>query len=96
MKKKLSSLCIMGMCVSVFITFGIVSGAYPQQPAKTVELKYVTMRGPTEPNAMIWQIPMAKEIEKQTGGKVKLFRTGPILWVRLPNILILLKPVLPT
>jgi TRAP-type transport system periplasmic protein len=70
MVKKLSVQQFISICISVFVLFTLVTTAYSQQ--KTIELKYVTMRGPTEPNAAIWQIPMAKEIEKQTGGKVKI------------------------
>ena len=70
MVKKLSVQQFIGMCISVFVLFTLVTTAYSQQ--KTIELKYITMRGPTESNAIIWQIPLAKEIEKQTGGKVKI------------------------
>ncbi|MBN2568451.1 MAG: TRAP transporter substrate-binding protein DctP [Deltaproteobacteria bacterium] len=64
------------VCVGVFSFLTVFFIAHPQHKAqaetKTIELKYVTMRGPTEPNAMIWQIPMSNEIEKRTGGKVKV------------------------
>lgn len=69
-RKQLSKQLLVSVCVSVFALCVATLPAYSQQ--KTVELKYVTMRGPTEPNATMWQIPMAKEIEKQTNGKVKI------------------------
>jgi TRAP-type transport system periplasmic protein len=76
MVRKLSVQQFISICISVFLVFTVVSITHSQQKTesvvKTIELKYVTMRGPTEPNAVIWQIPMAKEIEKQTGGKVKI------------------------
>jgi TRAP-type C4-dicarboxylate transport system substrate-binding protein len=64
------------VCVGFFAFFTVFFIAHPQQKAqaeiKTIELKYVTMRGPTEPNAVIWQTPMSKEVEKRTGGKVRI------------------------
>ena len=57
--------------ISVVVLLAVSSIAY-SQPNETVVLKYATMRGPTQLNAKIWQIPMSEEIEKRTGGKVKI------------------------
>lgn len=46
------------------------STVYPQE--KAIVLKYATIRGPSDVNAVRWQIPMAQEIERQTKGKVKI------------------------
>ena len=73
---------VFSICVSVFMVMTIGSHAFsqqqPQPPAATqpakkiIELKFATMRGPTDVNAARWQIPLGEEIEKQTGGKVKI------------------------
>jgi TRAP-type C4-dicarboxylate transport system substrate-binding protein len=40
-------------------------------PVQPVELKYATMRPPTDPQSTAWLTPMLNEIEKRTNGQVK-------------------------
>jgi len=81
-KQKLLKQNYLKICISVLLGIIIVPIAFAQQktqplvatqPAgKIIELKYATIRGPTDINAERWEIPLSNEIEKQTGGRVKV------------------------
>src|SRR4030042_3493069 len=72
----------LSICISVWLGIIIVPIAYAQQKpqplvatqsaGKIIELKYATIRGPTDLNAERWEIPLGNEIEKQTSGRVKI------------------------
>jgi TRAP-type transport system periplasmic protein len=76
MKKRLLTKGFEGLLLALLLLFTLTSAADAQQKsqpqAKQIELKFATLRGPTDPNALRWQIPLMQEIEKQTGGKVKI------------------------
>src|SRR4030042_400394 len=81
-KKILLRQIYLSICISVLLGITIVPVAYAQQKTqplvatqsvgKIIELKYATIRGPTDINAERWEIPLGNEIEKQTGGRVKV------------------------